>query len=55
MADSHTLKMIEHKIDLVLEAGYGEVVVKIKNGYVYRVPHTIDTYIEKPELDKKGG
>ncbi len=50
--DDHTRAMIDAKVDLVEAAGHGEVVIKIKNGYVYRVPHTIDTYIEKPKLDK---
>ncbi len=53
MANKHTMKMIEAKIDLVEAAGFGEVNIKIKNSAVYRALHTIDTYVGKPELDKE--
>ncbi len=53
MADEHTMKMIEHKIDLVEAEGFGEIRIKIKNGAVYLVTKSDSEYIKKPELDKK--
>lgn len=47
MADTHTMKMIEEKIDLVEAEGFGEVDIKIKNGVVYRVLHTVDKILDK--------
>ncbi len=47
MADVHTLKMIEAKIELVESEGFGEVNIKIKNGAVYRVINSVDTLVEK--------
>ncbi|KKN60872.1 hypothetical protein LCGC14_0527430 [marine sediment metagenome] len=55
MTDTHTLKMIEHKIDLVEAEGFGEIRVKIRNGAVYQVIKSDSTYVEKERLDKKGG
>lgn len=51
MVDTHTMQMIEHKIDLVEVEGFGEVNIKIKNGVVYLVTKSEQTYIEK--VDKK--
>ena len=51
--DDHTKAMIEHKIDLVEAEGFGEVNIKIKNGAVYLVTKSDQTYIEKLDKQKK--
>lgn len=51
MVDAHTMAMIEHKLDLVLAEGFGEVNIKIKNGAVYLVTKSDSEYIEKQKLD----
>jgi len=53
MADSATIKLIEEKIKLVEAEGFGEVIIKVKNGVVYRVIKTDDFLIEKRGLDKR--
>ena len=45
MLDTATIKLIEEKIKLVEAQGFGEVIIKIKNGRVYRVISSIDTII----------
>lgn len=55
--DDHTRAMIEHKIELVEAAGFGEVNIKIKNGAVYRVINSVDTLVDQncsEKLDKDG-
>ena len=39
------LKLIKEKIDAVKGLGHGEVVIKIKNGIVYRVLTTEDKLV----------
>ncbi len=46
--DNQTLVDIKQKIEEVEASGHGEVVIKIKNGYVWRVLQTFD----KKLLDK---
>uniref|UniRef100_A0A6M3KND4 Uncharacterized protein n=1 Tax=viral metagenome TaxID=1070528 RepID=A0A6M3KND4_9ZZZZ len=53
MADSTTIKLIEEKIKLVEAAGFGEVIVKVKNGAAYRVVVSDDILLEHGRLDKK--
>ena len=49
MPDTATIKLIEDKIKLVEAQGFGEVIIKIKNGRVYRVISSIDTIILQPK------
>ena len=51
MAETATIKLIEEKIKLVEAQGFGEITIKIKNGAVYRVIHSLDTLVER-KLDK---
>ena len=53
MTDSATIKLIEDKIQRVEAEGFGEVIVKIKNGWIYRILVTTDMLIENPVLDNK--
>ena len=52
MADTATIKLIEEKIKLVEAEGFGEVIVKVKNGVVYRIIRTDDLLIGNVGLDK---
>ncbi len=52
MADTDTIKKIEKKIEQVKNDGHGEVVVKIKNGRVYRTLQTFDELEKNNDLDK---
>ena len=45
MAETATIKLIEEKIKLVEAQGFGEVIIKIKNGAVWRVLDTVDTIL----------
>ncbi len=47
MADVHTLAMIQKRIESVESEGFGEVNIKIKNGAVYRVINSVDTYVDQ--------
>ena len=38
-------ELLDKKIEVILEVGYGEVTVKIKNGAIYRIVTTEDIYI----------
>ena len=46
MTDKITLDEIKESIEKVEARGFGEVVVKIKNGYVHRIIETIDTILD---------
>jgi len=59
MPDTATIKLIEEKLKLVEAQGFGEVIIKIKNGSVWRIISSFDILvfnIEKPDgkvgLDK---
>ena len=45
--ETTTLQLIEEEIKTVEAQGFGEVIVKIKNGAVYRVIHTVDKILDK--------
>ncbi len=47
MTEEYILEDIIEKIQQVEKLGHGEVVIKIKNGYVYRVLTTEDSLIKK--------
>jgi hypothetical protein len=51
MADTTTIKLIEEKIKFVEAQGFGEVTVKVKNGYPWRLIVTCDTIIEEKPLE----
>ena len=40
------LKKVEEEIDKVEAHRHGEIVLKIKNGYVYRIIQTYDTLLD---------
>jgi len=42
-----TIKLIEEKIKLVKAEGFGEVIIKIKNGAIYRIVSTVDELLDK--------
>ena len=45
---------IDRRLQVVKsESGFGEVIIKIKNGVAYRVLHTVDTIWDEEELDKR--
>lgn len=52
MAEIATIKLIEEKIKLVEAQGFGEVIIKIKNGAVWRVINSVDTLIGKDNSSK---
>ena len=43
--DNETLKLIKEKILEIEKLGHGEVVIKIKNGTVYRILATEDKLV----------
>lgn len=47
MIDCRTLDLIKEKIEYIIKQGHGEVVVKIKNGVVYRVLTAEDQLLKK--------
>ena len=47
----NSIRIIEHKIEQIKKKGHGEVVIKIKNGYIWRILTTEDDFYES--LDKK--
>jgi len=52
MLDTATIKLIEEKIKLVEAQGFGEVIIKVKNGAVYRIIPSFDILIEKADNSK---
>lgn len=44
--EESTLEFIKLKIEQVEKESHGEVIIKIKNGYVYRVLATCDTMVK---------
>ena len=47
--DTKTLEFIKQEIEKVEAHGHGEVVVKVKNGFVYRVIPSPDYLLDKKE------
>ncbi len=45
--NKETLELIKYAVEFVEGKKHGEVIVKIKNGYVYRVLTTEDSLIKK--------
>ncbi len=50
--EEYILKDIIGKIEQVEKSGHGEVVIKIKNGYVWRVLVTYDTIVKEVTYGK---
>ena len=53
MPDSATIKLIEEKIKFIEAQGFGEVIIKVKNGVAYRVVVSDDILLEQRGLDKR--
>ena len=43
------LQEVKSRIETVEAEGFGEVIVKVKNGVAYRVIHSVDTMLDKKE------
>ena len=43
------LKLIEEKVNLVEAEHFGEVIIKVKNGVVYRIISTVDEIVDKDQ------
>lgn len=50
--DTETLEFIKKEIEKIEAKGFGEVVVKVKNGYIFRLLVTEDTLFEGKILKK---
>ena len=50
--EAEILQNIKEKIERLEEKGHGEVVVKIKNGYVWRILDTRDTMVKEVKNGK---
>ena len=44
--DTVTAKLIKEKVEIVEAEGFGEVIIKIQNGAVWRILHTIDKRLD---------
>jgi len=47
-----TIKLIEDKIQLIENEGFGEIIIKVRNGIVWRVISSVDILLDKQPLDK---
>ena len=45
--NKQTIELIKEKVEKVEVVGHGEVVIKIKNGYVWRILSTLDELVSK--------
>jgi len=47
------LESLREQIEEIETHGHGEVIVKVKNGYIYRIICSKDTLVESRVLTKK--
>jgi len=45
--DTKTLEKVKEKIERISVQGHGEVIVKIKNGHIWRILATEDELLDK--------
>lgn len=43
---------IEEIVERVKKQGHGEIIIKIRNGYVYRILETYDALVKERKVDK---
>jgi len=48
--DTKTLEFIKEEIEKIEAHGHGEVIIKIKNGFVYRVISSLDYLLDKKDV-----